>query len=53
MEEEVKGAGGRKTNEAQYEERMVEVYPNSSSTSRSTACSMDSLLSNPPPAVSK
>jgi uncharacterized protein YcbK (DUF882 family) len=26
MEEEVKGAGGRKTNEAQYEERMVEVY---------------------------
>jgi len=26
MEEEIKGAGGRKTNEAQYEERMVEVY---------------------------
>lgn len=26
MEEEVKGAGGRKTNEAQYEERMVEVF---------------------------
>jgi hypothetical protein len=26
MEEEPKGAGGRKTNEAQYEERMVEVY---------------------------
>jgi hypothetical protein len=26
MEQEEKGAGGRKTNEAQYEERMVEVY---------------------------
>jgi uncharacterized protein YcbK (DUF882 family) len=26
MAEEEKGAGGRKTNEAQYEERMVEVF---------------------------
>jgi vacuolar-type H+-ATPase subunit H len=26
MEEEAKSAAGRKTNEAQYEERMVEVY---------------------------